>query len=77
MAVNSQTDADTAIPEFEDLWWRTAAAKEDTIREQLGLTPVRYYVRLCHLLNSEAAVAYDPVLINRLRRIARARSRAA
>jgi hypothetical protein len=76
MAVDSLTDDDIAILEFENQFWRTAEAKEDAIREQLGLTPVRYYTRLCQLLHSQAALAHDPVLVNRLRRIAQERQQA-
>jgi hypothetical protein len=76
MAVDSLTDTDIAILDFEKQWWQTASAKEDAIREQLGLTPVRYYTRLADLLNSEAALAHDPVTVNRLRRIAQSRQEA-
>lgn len=52
---------------LEREWFATAGAKEDAIRE-LGLSPVRYYQKLNQLITTEAAVAYDPVTANRLRR---------
>lgn len=44
-------------------------AKERAIREELGLSPVRYYQLLNALLDDTRALAHDPVTVNRLRRI--------
>ncbi|MFJ4322033.1 DUF3263 domain-containing protein [Streptomyces tricolor] len=44
-------------------------AKERAIREELDLSPVRYYQLLNALLDDERALAHDPVTINRLRRL--------
>lgn len=48
-------------------------AKERAIREELGLSPVRYYQLLNALLDDERALAHDPVTVHRLRRIREAR----
>ncbi|GAA2431200.1 hypothetical protein GCM10010421_19620 [Streptomyces glaucus] len=48
-------------------------AKERAIREELGLAPVRYFQLLNALLDDPRALALDPVTVNRLRRIRRAR----
>ncbi|MEU1009525.1 DUF3263 domain-containing protein [Streptomyces sp. NPDC088810] len=48
-------------------------AKERAIREELDLSPVRYYQLLNALLDDERALAHDPVTINRLRRVREAR----
>ncbi|MFF9280159.1 DUF3263 domain-containing protein [Streptomyces griseosporeus] len=48
-------------------------AKERAIREELGLSPVRYYQLLNALLDDERALAHDPVTVNRLRRIRESR----
>ncbi|GHH03673.1 MULTISPECIES: DUF3263 domain-containing protein [Streptomyces] len=48
-------------------------AKERAIREELDLSPVRYYQLLNALLDDERALAHDPVTVNRLRRIRQAR----
>ncbi len=53
--------------DLERRWFATAGGKEDEIRE-LGLTPVRYYQKLNQLITTEAAVAYEPLTANRLRR---------
>ncbi|WP_217236963.1 DUF3263 domain-containing protein [Streptomyces sp. AC555_RSS877] len=47
--------------------------KERAIREELGLAPVRYYQLLNALLDDERALAFDPVTVNRLRRVREAR----
>jgi len=50
-------------------------AKERAIREELGLAPVRYYQLLNALLDDERALVFDPVTVNRLRRVREARRR--
>ncbi|MFL4949698.1 DUF3263 domain-containing protein [Streptomyces sp. MMS24-I31] len=47
--------------------------KERAIREELGLSPVRYYQLLNALLDDTRALAHDPVTVNRLRRVREAR----
>ncbi|MEU3419601.1 DUF3263 domain-containing protein [Streptomyces murinus] len=44
-------------------------AKERAIREDLHLSPVRYYQLLNALLDDERALSHDPITVNRLRRI--------
>ncbi|WP_189942226.1 DUF3263 domain-containing protein [Streptomyces aurantiogriseus] len=46
-----------------------AGVKERAIREELGLSPVRYYQLLNALLDDPRALALDPVTVNRLRRV--------
>ncbi|MCQ9135696.1 MULTISPECIES: DUF3263 domain-containing protein [Streptomyces] len=48
-------------------------AKERAIREELDLSPVRYYQLLNALLDDPRALAHDPVTVNRLRRVRAAR----
>lgn len=67
--MDSLTDHDMAILALEAQWWKTAGGKEDAIRDQLGLTPVRYYQRLNQLVDTQGALAHDAVTVNRLRRI--------
>lgn len=54
---------------FERRWWRQAGAKEQAIRDTFGLSPTRYYQLLNRLLDRPEALAYDPVLVARLRRL--------
>jgi len=67
------TDRDRAVLALERRYWRTPGAKEQAIREQLGLSPTRYYQLLNGLLDRPEALAHAPVLVNRLRRIRESR----
>ena len=58
---------------FERQWWRQAGAKETAIREQFGVPPTRYYQVLNALVDRPAALAADPLLVRRLRRLRSAR----
>lgn len=62
------TDRERAVLDFEARQFRTQGAKEAAIRERLGLVPTRYFQILNALLDSAAALAYAPVVVNRLRR---------
>ncbi|AOR33616.1 hypothetical protein BFF78_23370 [Streptomyces fodineus] len=58
-----------AILALERRGFSGPGAKERAIREELGLSPVRYYQLLNALLDDERALALDPVTVNRLRRV--------
>lgn len=77
---NSSGDAelserDRAILEFERYWWKYAGAKESAIRENFEMSSTRYYQVLNALLDRPEALAADPLLIKRLRRLRAARQR--
>jgi hypothetical protein len=61
---------------FERQWWRHAGAKEQAIRDRFGISATRYYQVLNALLDRPEAVAYEPQIVNRLRRLRAARQRA-
>ena len=60
---------------FERQWWRHAGAKETAIRDRFGMPPTRYYQVLNALVDRPAALAADPLLVRRLRRLRTARQR--
>ena len=64
-----------AILAFERQWWRYAGAKEQAIRDLFHMSPTRYYQTLNALLDEPAALAHDPALVKRLRRLRATRSR--
>ena len=68
--------SDRALLDFEAAWHRHGGAKEEAIRAQLGVTPARYYQLLGRLIDTEDALAYDPMLVKRLQRIRDDRQRA-
>jgi hypothetical protein len=63
------------ILDFERSWWRFAGAKEQAIRDRFDLSTTRYYELLNALLDDSDALAYDPMLVRRLRRMRAARQR--
>ncbi|MET8252707.1 DUF3263 domain-containing protein [Micromonospora sp. NPDC005197] len=69
------TTRERAILAFEQQWWRHAGAKEQAVRDTFGVSSTRYYQLLNGLLDNPAALAADPVLIGRLRRLRSSRAR--
>ena len=75
----SLDDREREILDLERTWWKYAGAKEQAIREKFDMSATRYYQVLNALLDREDALAFDPLLVKRLRRLRadRARSRTA
>jgi hypothetical protein len=67
------TPRELAMLAFERQWWRAAGAKETAIRNRFGLSPTRYYQVLNALVDRSEALAADPLLVRRLRRVRAAR----
>lgn len=73
------TDDEQAILDFERQAWTHPGAKETAIVQTfphlaVGVSAVvRYYARLDALLDRPEALAYSPLLVNRLRRLRDAR----
>ncbi|GAA4968738.1 DUF3263 domain-containing protein [Kineococcus glutinatus] len=67
---------DVRILEFERQWWTYPGAKDQAVRELFDLTPTRYYQVLNALIDTPEALAQDPVLVKRLRRMRSTRQRA-
>ncbi len=66
---------DREILAFERQWWKFAGAKEQAIRELFDMSSTRYYQLLNNLIDDPAALAADPMLVKRLRRLRAARQR--
>jgi hypothetical protein len=60
---------------FERQWWRRAGAKDTAIRTRFGVPPTRYYQVLNALVDRPDALAADPLVVGRLRRVRAARHR--
>jgi len=65
-----------AILDFEAQWWAYAGAKEQAIRETFDMSGTRYYQLLSALIDQPAALAYSPVLVQRLHRLRATRAKA-
>ncbi|WP_250446555.1 DUF3263 domain-containing protein [Actinotalea sp. C106] len=70
------SERDQEILAFERQWWKYAGAKEQAVRELFEMSATRYYQVLNALIDSPAALAHDPMLIKRLRRLRSSRQRA-
>lgn len=70
------SERDKAILDFERSWWTEPGPKEAAVRERFDLSATTYYRVLNELLESPAAVAYDPLVVRRLRRLRDRRRRA-
>ena len=70
------TEREAAILAFERQWWKYAGAKEQAIRELFDMSATRYYQVLNALIDRPEALAADPMLVKRLRRLRAARQRA-
>ncbi|HEX4250311.1 MAG TPA: DUF3263 domain-containing protein [Pseudonocardia sp.] len=66
---------DREILAFEAQWWKYAGAKEQAIRELFDMSATRYYQVLNALIDKPAAMAADPMLVKRLRRLRASRQR--
>lgn len=69
------SERERQILAFEAKWWKHAGSKEQAIRDEFDLSATRYYQLLNGLLDNPAALAHDPVLVGRLRRIRSTRAR--
>ena len=63
------SELENKILEFERTWWRHAGAKESSIKELFNLTPPAYYQMLNNLIDREAALMAQPLLVKRLLRL--------
>src|SRR5436305_9611155 len=67
---------DREILAFERQWWKHAGIKEQAIRELFDMSATRYYQVLNALIDTPEALAADPMLVKRLRRLRASRQRA-
>lgn len=70
------TRRDREILAFERQWWQYAGAKEKAIRELFSMSATRYYQVVNALIDRPEALAADPMLVKRLRRLRSSRQRA-
>ena len=64
-----------AVLDFERESWRLSVPKERAIRERFGFSTARYHQVLNRVVDTPEALAYDPMLVRRLRRVREARRR--
>lgn len=64
------------VLDFEREAWTLSVTKERAIRERFGFSPSRYHQFLHRIIDRPEALAYDPMLVRRLRRVREVRRRA-
>ena len=69
-------ERDQQVLAFKRQWWKYAGAKEQAIRELFDMSATRYYQVLNALIDRPEALAHDPMLVKRLRRLRASRQRA-
>jgi hypothetical protein len=67
--VSRLTDQERAVLEFEQQWWALPVAKEHAIRARFQMSGPQYYQILNALIDRQDALAADPLLVKRLRRL--------
>ena len=75
-ATGELTERDREILAFERHWWKYAGAKEQAVRDLFDMSATRYYQVLNALIDRPEALAADPMLVKRLRRLRASRQRA-
>lgn len=77
MAVTSAglSEQQAELLEFEKQWWALPGSKESEIRERFDMSATRYYQLLNALIDTEEALAHDPLLVKRLRRLRASRQK--
>ncbi|MEO6880143.1 MAG: DUF3263 domain-containing protein [Mycobacteriaceae bacterium] len=66
---------DREILAFERQWWKYAGSKEEAIKDLFDLSATRYYQVLNALVDRPEALAVDPMLVKRLRRLRSSRQK--
>lgn len=74
-AAGDLSERDAQILAFERQWWKYAGAKESAIRDLFDMSATRYYQVLNTLIDDPAALAAEPMLVKRLRRMRSTRQR--
>lgn len=76
LAASGELDRrDLDILQFERQWWLYAGNKEQAIRDMFDLSPTRYYQVLNQVIDNPQALAAEPLLVRRLRRLRAARQK--
>lgn len=63
------SERERAMLDFEATWRASRQPKDDQIRARFGLSTPRYYQNINALIDRPEALAYAPVLVQRLRRL--------
>jgi len=71
----SLTEREQAILDFERSWWTQDGVKDLMLRERFLCSAEELFHRLNRLLDTDEALAYDPLVVRRLQRARERRRR--
>ncbi len=71
----SLTEREQAILDFERSWWTQDGVKDLMLRDRFLCSADDYYNELNRLLDTDEALAYDPLVVRRLQRARERRRR--
>ena len=63
------SDVEKSMLTFAGRFYRQPGHQADAIRDEFGMTVTRFWQRVNQLVDTQAALAHDPVLVHRLQRI--------
>ncbi|QAU07196.1 DUF3263 domain-containing protein [Gordonia phage Asapag] len=63
------TDDDRRMLDLAGQRWNYAGSLEQMVRDEFGISLTRFWQRVNALIDTEEALAYSPVVVNRLRRL--------
>ncbi|AXQ63901.1 helix-turn-helix DNA-binding protein [Gordonia phage Horus] len=63
------TDDDRRMLDLAGQRWNYPGSLEQKVRDEFGISLTRFWQRVNALIDTEEALAYDPVVVNRLRRL--------
>lgn len=63
------TSLEQAVLDFERSWWAGSVPKDTAVRTEFQLTEDEYSVLLDALIERDAALEYEPLVVRRLRRL--------
>lgn len=58
-----------AMIDFERSWWSNEAPRDEIIRERFQCSPDEYHAELTMVLDDPDALAHDPMVVRRLKRL--------
>jgi hypothetical protein len=69
------TDDEKRMLDLAGERWNYAGNLGQTVRDEFGISLTRFWQRVNQLIDTEEALAYSPVVVNRLRRLRTPRRR--
>lgn len=66
---NQLTSIEEKVLTIEESWWKLAPTKDRAITQELGISPMKYYIILSRMLEDKRVWKAKPVLVDRLQRL--------